>query len=121
MTGEAAAPDRSRPPRRGALRRFGRPLAEGVTVDDLVLSRADRERMPFVLNTAEIAVDARLPLHSHHEWEIWVITSGGGSLRRGDETLEVATGDVLLFEPDTEHQLSNTSAEPLRLVSVYWP
>jgi mannose-6-phosphate isomerase-like protein (cupin superfamily) len=42
-------------------------------------------------------------------------------LHRGDEVFDVHPGDVVLFQPGVEHELSNTCDEPLRLVSVYWP
>ena len=106
--------------RRGTVRKFGRPLAAGVTLDDLVLPRAQKEQMPFVLNTAQVEVGARLPLHSHSEREIWVITNGSGTLHRDAEAFDVCPGDVVLFQPGVEHELVNTCAEPIRLVSVYW-
>ncbi|MEU8001121.1 cupin domain-containing protein [Catellatospora sp. NPDC049111] len=109
-------------PRRspGGLRRFSRPLAAGVTLDDLVLPRAVTQSMPFTLNTATVVVGAELPLHSHSQHEIWVITAGSGRLDRGTETFDIGEGDVILFESQTQHHLTNTGQVDLQLVSVYW-
>lgn len=110
----------ARQQRGGVLRKFPRPLAEGVTLNDLVLGSALRHDMPFVLNTACVAVGAQLPLHSHPQHEIWVIMQGHGMLQRGDEELQISEGDVVYFDPDVEHQLTNTASVELELVSVYW-
>jgi mannose-6-phosphate isomerase-like protein (cupin superfamily) len=104
----------------GKVRKFGRPLAPGVTLNDLVFPPSFGSSMGFTLNTAVVAIGAELPLHSHDQREVWVIMSGRGVLDRGEETFEIATGDVLLFEPNVEHHLTNVGAEELHLVSVYW-
>ncbi|MEV7190831.1 cupin domain-containing protein [Streptomyces sp. NPDC093510] len=104
----------------GPVRKFGRPLAEGVTLNDLVLPRAIGRDMPFTLNTAVVDAGAELPLHSHPQHEIWVVSSGSGVLDRGEETFEIAAGDVVLFESGIEHHLTNNGPVELRLVSVYW-
>lgn len=104
----------------GPVRKFSREIAPGVVLHDLVLGPAAPAQMPFVINTARVEPGACLPLHHHDQDEIWVVSSGTGTLRRGEETLTIGPGDVLHFWPDVEHQLTNDVAEPIVLVSVYW-
>ncbi|MBK3569774.1 MULTISPECIES: cupin domain-containing protein [unclassified Streptomyces] len=105
---------------RGPVRKFGRALAPGVTLHDLVLPPDVEADKPFVLNTAVLEEGAELPLHAHPEHEIWVVSSGHGRLDRGAETLDLTEGDVVLFHSGVEHHLANTGDGELRLVSVYW-
>jgi quercetin dioxygenase-like cupin family protein len=102
------------------VRKFDRALAPGVVLHDLILPRALAREMPCTVNTAVLEAGAELPRHSHPQTEIWVITAGSGRLERGGETFEISEGDVVVFEPEVEHRLSNTGGGELRLVSVYW-
>ncbi|GGS49232.1 cupin domain-containing protein [Streptomyces parvus] len=120
MTASADGPAARARRAAGPVRKFGRPLAEGVTLNDLVLPRAIGKDMPFTLNTAVVEAGAELPLHSHPQHEIWVVSTGRGVLVRGEETFPIGEGDVVLFESGIEHHLTNTGADELRLVSVYW-
>lgn len=118
MSAETPQPRRRRP--QGPVRKFPRPLAPGVTLNDLVLPPALGREMPFVLNTASVEAGAELPFHSHTQREIWVVASGHGVLNRGEDTFEIGEGDVVFFESGTPHHLRNTGEADLRLVSVYW-
>ncbi|MFN4090287.1 MAG: cupin domain-containing protein [Alphaproteobacteria bacterium] len=61
------------------------------------------------------------PFHCHHaNDEMFVILSGRGELRFGDERHAVAAGDVVVCPsggPETAHQLI-AGAEPLRYLAV---
>jgi uncharacterized cupin superfamily protein len=57
------------------------------------------------------------PFHSHSaQWELFVITTGHGSVRHGPHRREVGPGDVVMHPPGEAHQLLNTGATPLE----YW-
>jgi uncharacterized cupin superfamily protein len=61
------------------------------------------------------------PYHYHlAQEEMFVIVEGTGSLRVAGELLPVLAGDVIFIPPGPEypHQLINTSAAPLRYLSV---
>jgi len=103
------------------LRKLARALSPGTTLQDLALSREQREKLPFTLNLARLEARAELPRHAHSQTEIWVITSGTGIVRYGSaDPFSVSAGDVLLFTPNVEHRLANTGDKPLELLSVYW-
>jgi uncharacterized cupin superfamily protein len=61
------------------------------------------------------------PYHFHYaQEEAFVILEGEGSLRVAGEMLPVSAGDVVFIPPgpDYPHQLINTSAAPLKYLSI---
>ena len=61
------------------------------------------------------------PYHSHHaQEEMFVILEGAGTLRVAGETLPLKAGDVAFIPPGPEypHQIINTSAAPLKYLSI---
>jgi uncharacterized cupin superfamily protein len=61
------------------------------------------------------------PYHFHHaQEEMFVILEGTGTLRVAGEMLPLRAGDVIFIPPGPEypHQIINTSAEPLKYLSV---
>jgi len=61
------------------------------------------------------------PYHFHHaQEEMFVVLEGTGSLRVAGEMLPIRSGDVIFIPPGPEypHQIVNTSAEPLKYLSV---
>ena len=61
------------------------------------------------------------PYHFHYaQEEAFVILEGSGSLRVAGEMLPVVAGDVVFIPPGPlyPHQIVNTSAEPLKYLSI---
>ncbi len=62
------------------------------------------------------------PFHTHHaNDEMFVILSGRGRLRFGEETHDIGAGDVIVCPaggPETAHQLIASAGEPLRYLAV---
>jgi len=62
------------------------------------------------------------PLHHHHvNEEMFVILSGSGVFRRGEEHIPVTAGDVVAAPAggaETAHQFLNDGTEPLRYLAV---
>jgi len=59
--------------------------------------------------------------HSHGERETFIILSGGGEMRVGEERRPVVKGDVIYLPPFSEHSLTNTSADQaLELLCIWW-
>jgi uncharacterized cupin superfamily protein len=61
------------------------------------------------------------PYHLHHaQEEMFIILEGEGSLRVAGEMLPLRTGDVVFIPPgpDYPHQIINTSAAPLKYLSI---
>lgn len=61
------------------------------------------------------------PYHLHHaQEEMFIILEGEGTLRVAGEMLPLRTGDVVFIPPgpDYPHQIINTSAAPLKYLSI---
>jgi uncharacterized cupin superfamily protein len=61
------------------------------------------------------------PYHFHHaQEEAFVVLEGAGSLRVAGEMLALRAGDVVFIPagPDFPHQIVNTSAAPLKYLSI---
>ncbi|HTD06615.1 cupin domain-containing protein [Undibacterium sp.] len=61
------------------------------------------------------------PYHFHYaQEEMFVVLEGAGSFRVAGEMLPIRAGDVIFIPPgpDYPHQIVNTSAEPLKYLSV---
>lgn len=55
--------------------------------------------------------------HYHRESEeIYLVTSGSGRLRLGDEVREIGPGDCVVISPGTAHQLWADASAPLVVV-----
>ncbi len=59
------------------------------------------------------------PFHIHFaQWELFVVRSGHGTVRVGDERHAVRTGDVFLHPPGEAHQILNTGDTDLEVLIV---
>jgi uncharacterized cupin superfamily protein len=65
---------------------------------------------------------AGYPRHAHHaNEEMFVILSGNGAYRVGDQTYPIRAGDIIAAPPgdaSTAHQIFNDGAEDLRYLAV---
>lgn len=61
------------------------------------------------------------PLH-RHPWMTWeVVVEGTIRARIGDDTFDLATGDLLVTPPDVPHTFMATGDSPARLIGINWP
>jgi quercetin dioxygenase-like cupin family protein len=75
------------------------------------------------LATANVwQLTARIPAHFHrsHE-EVIFVQSGTGTVRVGDQTFALQTGDLLLVPQNVVHSVQATGERPFRGVSVFGP
>jgi len=65
---------------------------------------------------------AAFPFHAHHaNEEMFIILSGEGSYRRGEETFAIREGDIIAApagDGSTAHQIFNSGNAPLRYLSI---
>lgn len=60
--------------------------------------------------------------HSHEtESETWIVVSGKGEVRVGEEREPVGPESVVFLPRSIKHQIINTGQEPLRMFWVYTP
>lgn len=85
----------------------------------------DRTTSP--ITQCSLAEELLPPGHSvtphHHEVleEIYYILTGTGEMTVGDETRAVGAGDAVYIPTGQRHTLTNTGAEPMRIVLVCGP
>ena len=61
------------------------------------------------------------PLH-RHPWSTWeVVVEGHIRALVGDETHELAAGDLLFTPPDVPHTFMAIGTTPARLIGINWP
>jgi uncharacterized cupin superfamily protein len=77
-------------------------------------------RPPFDLQVRRIPPGAAVcPFHTHfNQWELFIVQSGTGVVRAGEETHEVGVGDVFIHPPGEPHQLANRGAIDLVVTIV---
>ncbi|MFJ5726874.1 cupin domain-containing protein [Streptomyces paradoxus] len=56
----------------------------------------------------------------HEVAELWMVRSGEGVVRCGDDTVELRPGDCVFFPPWTGHQATAGPDGPLEVFSVWW-
>lgn len=59
--------------------------------------------------------------HHKNGSEIWLLYSGNGLARVGEEEFQVSAGSVVYTPAGTEHQFVNNTSEPVRLYFLYVP
>ena len=97
-------------------------------LDDLVARRAESGRtyLEFLRQESMSAGLYVLPVDGvdrqspHTEDEIYVVLAGSGGFTAGDETRDVATGDVLFVAAGVPHRFHDITSE-LQLVVVFAP
>jgi mannose-6-phosphate isomerase-like protein (cupin superfamily) len=73
---------------------------------------------------AEATVPPGAETEEHHHGvteEIYLFTSGSGTMKLGEEETEVTAGDTVVIPPGTPHKLWNTGPEPLKLLCCCAP
>ena len=78
------------------------------------------KRWPFDVEICRIPPGkSACPFHSHSaQWEFYHVISGSGTVRHGEGTTTIESGDAFLFGPGEPHQILNDSAEDLVLYVV---
>ena len=75
---------------------------------------------PFDVQIRRIPPGAAVcPFHSHlAQWELFVVQTGSGTVRTGDGSHAVKTGDVFFHPPGAPHQLANTGPVDLEVLII---
>ncbi len=75
----------------------------------------------FEMGHSTIFPNGSIPLHSHANEEVYVILSGTGDMRVGDETQRVGPTTAVYIPSNMEHSLTNVGTTDLILHWVYAP
>jgi mannose-6-phosphate isomerase-like protein (cupin superfamily) len=115
----------SRQPNRGGdvrlVWRHSYDFQEGGRVDEGALPEAAAAPLPFEIARWSVDPGQRSDPDLHVFRELWMVMSGTGILTVGSQKLTIESGDAVLLESTTPHQVTNTGDRPLRVFSVWWP
>jgi methionyl-tRNA synthetase len=75
---------------------------------------------PFGAAWAVLAPGESTKPHAHQECETFFIARGAGEMSIGEERILVEAGDVTFHRPFDNHTLTNTAAEELLFLTVWW-
>jgi uncharacterized cupin superfamily protein len=91
----------------GRFHLFGRNF--GHALRDLSADEPGSGSAPFEIELVRIPPGAtNWPYHSHAaEWECYLIVSGTGMIRHGDDRSAIGAGDCLMCPPGEAHQIVN--------------
>ena len=76
--------------------------------------------MSFAEAIIEARATTRLHIHMRTE-EIYHVTDGEGTMRMGDIELSIRCGDTVTIAPGTQHNVTNTGVQPLKILCVCHP
>lgn len=58
--------------------------------------------------------------HGHPEPECMIVVKGQGTMRAGEESAPITTGQAVCVRSGEHHQVTNDGAGPLVYLAVYW-
>lgn len=94
-------------------------LVDGLDADGLQ-HREALEAGPLTVEVGKYPADSAAPKNPHNEEEIYYVLSGSGKLRVGDDTHEVAAGDLVYVEPNLEHDFFDITEE-ITVLIIFGP
>jgi mannose-6-phosphate isomerase-like protein (cupin superfamily) len=71
----------------------------------------------LILDESEPGVGPRL--HRHPYDETWVVIEGNVTFQAGDDSLDAASGDIVIVPPDMPHRFTNAGPGPSRMVCIH--
>ncbi len=78
-------------------------------------------RAPFKGAWGYLENGGEMEAHAHPTMEIYVVISGQGEVRVGDEWRKVSSGDVIEIPPDAMHTMRCGQNGPLLWAALWWP
>lgn len=63
----------------------------------------------------------QVPWHNQEQEEVYYIVEGEGEICLGQERRTIGTGQAVFIPPGEFHQLTNTSATPMKMLYCYGP
>ncbi len=101
---------------------LGRRYPAGRTTKNVVGGNSSITATHFCMG--HVTLDAhggQVPWHDHAQEEVYFVLEGDGEICVGGERQTITGGQAVYIPPDTHHQLTNTGAQPLRMIYCYAP
>jgi mannose-6-phosphate isomerase-like protein (cupin superfamily) len=102
--------------------------AQGVTHTDTIKAPVSDQNYVQALYSDSLSSsflivipkEVKAHYHAHHTEQI-VVISGEADLILGSQVIHIKAGDVIFIPKNTQHSLTVTSLQPLRVVSIQAP
>lgn len=89
---------------------------------NLVGGASPIEADTFCMGVATLEPEGgQVPWHNHEQEEVYVILEGTGEMCIGEEKQTLSAGQAVYIPSGEFHQLTNTGAEPMRMLYCYGP
>lgn len=93
-------------------------VAPGITMYEINFTQ--QTPPPFEAIYFTIAPGFATPCNQHIETECWMIMKGQGQLTYDGKISHIKQGDIVYFEPNKSHTVTNTGTDTLLIYSLYW-
>lgn len=97
------------------------PYQSGMVMEEVDGATPGRSGWPFQAARFEVPPGATTERDEHDVAELWMVSSGSGTVRSNGTMLDVGPGEMVYFAGRVPHQVTNTGPDQLRLFSVWWP
>ena len=94
---------------------------DGCRIFELLHAKNDPIELPYSFAVAEIEPGGRSYRHRLRQIEVYYVLAGRGRMHVGDETGDVASGDVVLIPGGAEQWIENVADQMLRFVAIVSP
>lgn len=76
---------------------------------------------PFMMSRFHVEPNLSTPWDQHKEREIWIVLHGLGTVETDGIPIVIDAGDVIYFESQTPHRVTNSGIGRLSIASLWWP
>ena len=87
----------------------------------ILMQEGDTATNNLSIAWVEVEPGSQQQPHHHAPEQAYIVVSGRGRIKVGDETAEVQEGDLLYIPPNVEHAVENNETGKLVYVSVTVP
>lgn len=86
-----------------------------------LLAHGDVAADCLAVTWVDVAPGGRQPLHNHPEVQVYIVTSGTGTMQVGDRSVEVSPGQFVYVPSGAFHGITNTGDGILTCVTAATP
>lgn len=77
-------------------------------------------RFPYQSMTVSVPQGVKTLMHSHTEYEKWIVTQGKGVLMIDEQERCISANEIVEIPPLTNHCILNSGDTTFKMVSLYW-
>lgn len=94
---------------------------DGCQIQEWLHPKNDPVELTYSVAVATVDVGQQSYKHKLTQAEVYLITSGQGSMHVDDEEREVSAGDAIFIKPSSIQWIEKNAEEPLRFIAIVNP